>query len=123
MKKLSCLRILPGVLLLGAGLLALSSRLSFGADEADTAKPSSIKIDRKVADADLPSLAKISFADALKTALAAVPGRLLKAELEVEDGGLQYSAEIVTPAKKITEVEIDAGNGHILAIDTDEHAD
>ena len=123
MKKSSCLRALPVVVLLGAGLLALTSRLSFGADEADTAKSSSIRIDHKIAETDLPALAKISFADALKTALAAVPGKLLKAELEVEDGGLQYSAEIVTPAKKIAEVEIDAGNGRVLAIDTDEDND
>jgi len=89
---------------------------------ADVSK-SSIRADDKTKPAELPALAKIPFADALKTALAAVPGKLLKAELEVEDGGLQYSAEIVTPGKKITEVEIDAGNGRILAIDTDEHND
>lgn len=69
--------------------------------------------------AELPDLAKISFQAALKAALAAVPGRVIKAELEVEDGSLMYSFEIVTAAKIVTEVEIDAGDGTVLAIDHD----
>jgi uncharacterized membrane protein YkoI len=43
-----------------------------------------------------------------------MPGTVLKAELEVEDGCLMYSFEIVGAGKKITEVEIDAGNGKVL---------
>ncbi len=110
-------------LLLSSGLLLLTPLPSFGKEAKDAPKTSSIKIDHKIAASELPALAKISFDEALKTALASVPGKLLKAELEVEDGGLQYSAEIVTADKKITEVEIDAGNGKVLAIDTDEHND
>jgi uncharacterized membrane protein YkoI len=64
--------------------------------------------------ADLPALAKITFQKALDVALAKVPGQVIKAELEVEDGCLMYSFEIVGPDKKITEVEIDAGNGKVL---------
>jgi uncharacterized membrane protein YkoI len=67
--------------------------------------------------ADLPNLAKISFEAALRTALAAAPGSVIKAELEVEDGNLMYSFEIVGADKKIKEVEIDAGNGRVLDID------
>src|SRR5471030_1057405 len=59
--------------------------------------------------ADLPALAKVSFQTALSAALAAVPGNVIKAELEVEDGCLMYSFEIVGAKKKVKEVEIDAG--------------
>jgi uncharacterized membrane protein YkoI len=44
-------------------------------------------------------------------------------ELEVEDGNLQYSFDIVGADKKVTEVEIDAGNGKVLATDTDDDDD
>lgn len=80
---------------------------------ADAAK-GSIHPQGQVKPADLPSLAKITFQDALDRALAKVPGRVIKAELEVEDGCLMYSFEIVGADKKITEVEIDAGNGKVL---------
>ncbi len=68
---------------------------------------------------DLPALAKIPFELALKTALNAVPGDIIKAELEVEDGNLMYSFEIVTHQKVVMEVEIDAGDGKVLDIDHD----
>jgi uncharacterized membrane protein YkoI len=40
-------------------------------------------------------------------------------ELEVEDGNLQYSFDIVGADKSVTEVEIDAGDGKVLATDKD----
>ena len=79
----------------------------------------SIRPAGKVAAADLPALAKISFDAALRAALVAVPGNVIKAELEVEDGNLMYSFEIVAANKKVTEVEIDAGDGKVLAVDSD----
>ena len=69
--------------------------------------------------ADLPALTKITFEQALKAALAAAPGSVLKAELEVEDGNLMYSFEILNAKKKVVEVEIDAGNGKVLDLDED----
>jgi uncharacterized membrane protein YkoI len=69
--------------------------------------------------ADLPALAKISFDATLQAALTAVPGSVVKAELEVEDGNLQYSFEIINAKKKKVEVEIDAGNGKVLDVDED----
>ena len=68
---------------------------------------------------DLPGLAKISFEQALKTALNAVPGNIIKAELEIEDGNLMYSFEIVTHQKVVMEGDIDAGNAKVLDIDHD----
>lgn len=66
---------------------------------------------------DLPAMAKITFETALAAALKAAPGAVIKAELEIEDGNLLYSFEIVGADKAVTEVEIDAGNGKVLGID------
>jgi uncharacterized membrane protein YkoI len=81
---------------------------------AEKAPKGSIHPGDKVKPADLPALTKISFQQAMTNALAAVPGAVVKAELEVEDGCLMYSFEIVGSGRKITEVEIDAGNGKVL---------
>ena len=110
-------------------LLGLSTALALSAfstvtsaaekDEANEAPPAvgSIRVSGKVAKADRTALAKISFAEALTTALAAVPGKVVKGVLEAEDGNLQYAFEIVKADKIIDEVAIDAGNGKILGID------
>src|SRR5882757_525956 len=79
----------------------------------------SIRLKGEMKPEDLPALTKISFETALKAALAASPGSAIKAELEVEGGNLMYSFEIVGADKKITEVEIDAGNGKVLDVDRD----
>ena len=89
------------------------------AKEEKASSAGSIHPAKKVNPADLPALAKISFETALKAALAAVPGNVIKAELEVEDGSLMYSFEIVGADKSITEVEIDAGNGKVLGTDVE----
>ncbi len=77
----------------------------------------SIRPAGKVKETELPALAKISYNDALKAALAAAPGSPIKGELEVEEGTLMYSFEIVGADHKVTEVEIDAGNGKVLEIE------
>ena len=97
-----------------AGLVAPT----VGAKEEKTV--GSIRINHKVAPADLPSLAKISYQQALHAALAESPGSVIKGELEVEDGNLMYSFEIVGSNKKITEVEIDAGTGKPLQTENEE---
>ncbi|HTZ19928.1 MAG TPA: PepSY domain-containing protein [Opitutaceae bacterium] len=85
------------------------------ADKAENPEPQgSIRPTGKMKPADLPALAKISFQEATSAALKAVPGSVLKAELEIEDGNLMYSFEIVGADKAVTEVEIDAGNGQVL---------
>jgi uncharacterized membrane protein YkoI len=114
------LRQLPA--LICTALLAVALPVLVTAKE-EKAAAGSIRPAHKVKDADLPALAKISFEDAMKAALAAVPGKIIKAELEVEDGSLMYSFEIVGADKSITEVEIDAGNGKVLDIDKEESGD
>ncbi len=58
--------------------------------------------------------AKVSFETALRAALAHQSGSAIKGELEVEDGSLVYSFDIVTAAGDVAEVEIDAGTAAIL---------
>src|SRR4051794_3346883 len=45
------------------------------------------------------ALAKIDFLTALKTALTAVPGKVIYGELAVEDGNLEYDFQIITAGK------------------------
>jgi uncharacterized membrane protein YkoI len=71
-------------------------------------------------EADFPGMAKISFQDAMQSAVVKVPGEVLKAELENENGYLVYGVEIVSLDKSITEVKIDAGSGIVLALKKDE---
>ncbi len=80
----------------------------------------SIQVAKNTKPSDLPALAKISFDDALKAAVAASPGKVIKGELEVEDGTLMYSFEIIGTDSATTEVEIDAGNGKVLSADKEE---
>lgn len=97
--------------------------LAVAVSNSFAAKPpaGSIRPAGKVAPADLPGLAKIRFPEAMAAALAKVPGSVLKAELEVEHGDLMYSFEIVGADHKVREVEIDAGNGRVLAVEDDEN--
>jgi uncharacterized membrane protein YkoI len=110
MKKIFCL-------LLATSLLSFVAVTATAADkkEEKSAPKGSIHPTGDPKAAELVALAKISFCDALKTALATVPGGVTKADLEVEDGCLMYSFEIVGADKKSKEVEIDAGNGNVLA--------
>lgn len=110
MKKIFCL-------LLATSLLSLAAVTATAADkkEEKSAPKGSIHLTGDLKPAELVALAKIPFSAALKTALATVPGGVTKADLEVEDGCLMYSFEIVGADKKTKEVEIDAGNGKVLA--------
>lgn len=49
-----------------------------------------------------------------------VPGGLLKAELEYEDGAILYDLKILRPGGRVQEVEIDATTGRILKIEDDD---
>ena len=108
-------------LVIAAGLLGCAAPfLSTSVAAAEKAAPKgSIRPEGKLKSAELVALTRISFEQALKAALAVVPGSVIKAELEVEDGNLQYSFEIVGTDKKTAEVEIDAGNGKVLDFDKD----
>ena len=67
----------------------------------------------------LQSLAKISADEAKAAALKTVPGTAAKVSLDNENGNVVYSVEVQT-AKGVTDVKVDAGNGQILAQDSDQ---
>src|SRR5580692_11613072 len=63
--------------------------------------------------------AKITKAEATKIALAKVPNGIIKeSELEKEKGKLIWTFDVATPGtKNITEVNVDAITGEIVAVD------
>ena len=69
--------------------------------------------------AKLMAEAKVSKADAEKTAMAKVPdGTIKESELEKEHGKLQWSFDMTTPdSKDITEVNVDAMTGDVISVD------
>lgn len=68
--------------------------------------------------------ARISRADAEKTALAKVPGGVVKeAELEKEHGRLIWSFDIAIPGStEITEVHVDAKTGDVIRTEKETEA-
>ena len=91
---------------------------SFAKSEDNEIHDGTIRIDRQ-AEADFPSLAKLTFQEAIRKALAAVHGQVLKTQLENEDGFLVYGVEVVTADKVIMEVKVDAGSGKVLTMNRD----
>lgn len=63
--------------------------------------------------------AKISLAQAISSAEAHAGGRATKAELEGERGVLVFNVEVVTAARKVFEVTIDAVDGKVVASKAD----
>jgi len=70
-------------------------------------------------EASYAGMAKISLDSAVQAALHAVPGKVLKAELENENGYLVYGIEIAKADSQIADVKVDAGNGKVLKIESD----
>ena len=70
-------------------------------------------------------MAKVTEAEAQKTALARVPGGSMKSsELEKERGKLIWSFDIATPkSRNITEVQVDAKTGKVVSTQTETPAD
>jgi uncharacterized membrane protein YkoI len=100
---------------LAAGLLAGCASEKEDADKSSN-KP-----------AGLAAEAKISKADAEQIAMTKVPnGKIKEAELERENGHLQWSFDMVAPGQAedtITEVNIDAITGDVIAIGTEKDND
>ena len=76
------------------------------------------------AQAKLMAEAKISKETAQQTALAKVPNGTVKAaEIEKENGKLQWSFDVATPGTKdITEVNVDAMTGDVISVDKESAA-
>ena len=73
----------------------------------------------KQREAKLEAEAKVSRTDAERIALAKVPGGTIKeGEIEKEKGKVIWSFDIATPGTKdVTEVQVDAMTGDVVAIE------
>ena len=115
--RASILGIVSVLLVMLAMPVALSAEREVGKEAWDC----SIKVSGKHSEAQLAKMARVSMADAEKTALAALDAKdadkqVKSRELETERGCLIYSFEISLAGKKgIEEINIDAGDGRVLA--------
>jgi uncharacterized membrane protein YkoI len=113
------------IAIIGSGVLVIGLAVagaSFAKSDDSEVRGGTIRLENQV-EADVPALAKLTSAQAVQKALAAVQGQILKTELENENDFLVYSVEVVTADKTIMEVKVDAGSGKVLAVDRDEADD
>jgi uncharacterized membrane protein YkoI len=71
-------------------------------------------------EAGFAEVANISLDSAINSALKQVPGKVVKAELENEDGYLVYGVEIAKTDHQMADVKVDAGSGKVLKIEADQ---
>lgn len=66
---------------------------------------------------DLVASARIPLEEAVRSALMAVPGKAMEAEIEKEDGKVVYSVDILDAQSNKVTVFIDAQSGKTIKID------
>jgi uncharacterized membrane protein YkoI len=113
------------IAIIGSGVLVTGlavARASFAKSDDSEIRDGTIRLEKQV-EADFPDLAKLTSDQAVTKALDAVKGKVLKTELENENGFLVYGVEVVTADKAIVDVKVDAGSGKVLAMDQDKADD
>jgi uncharacterized membrane protein YkoI len=113
------------ITIIGSGVLCTGLAvvgLSFADSDDSAVRGGTIRLEKQV-EADFPVLAKMTIDQAIAKALQAVQGKVLKTELENENGFLVYGVEVVTADNSIVDVKVDAGSGKILAMDKDKADD
>ena len=99
--------------------VVLTTFITIGVVSAQKTKTTgSIKVQNE--EVGFAEMAKISLDSAVNAALKAAPGKVVKAELENENGYLVYGVEIAKADRQIVDVKVDAGNGKVLKIETDQ---
>lgn len=114
MKKSWIVIVAAGVAVIGVAV----SAPAFAKENQAEISSGSIRLE-KADEARFPDLAKVTFVQAAQHALAEVPGKVLKAELEDENGFLVYGVEVVTADRTVVDVKVDAGSGKVLAKERD----
>ena len=71
--------------------------------------------------ANLIQEASISIDQAVEIALADVPGKVIEAEIEHEDGAAVWEIEVIDSQNQMFEFEIDASSGDILEKELEDH--
>lgn len=107
-----------------AAALAAGTAFATGAIKLpDEVKSSSIKLPRGVeSQVEFAKHAKVTQQEAEAAALAVMPGQVVKARLDDEDGYLVWQID-VKHAKGTTEIAVDAGNAKVLAAEAEEDDD
>ncbi|MFF2450834.1 PepSY domain-containing protein [Neobacillus sp. NPDC058068] len=111
------------VSIIGGGIAgSLLNHTTFAA--SNTNAPVEKSQEKEVSDASeqatLKKQAKITEADAIKIALAKVPGTNNGTELENEDGKVVYGVEVKDSKNNLSDVKVDAVTGTIIKIDTND---
>jgi uncharacterized membrane protein YkoI len=107
------------VIMIVIGGVALSAFMAIGMTSAQQAKITGSIPAKGEDEAGFAGMAKIPLDSAIQAALAAVPGKVVKTELENENGYLVYGIEIAKADREMADVKVDAGDGKVLKIDTD----
>ncbi|MBT9568090.1 MAG: PepSY domain-containing protein [Thiobacillus sp.] len=112
-------KILTAVTMVAA--LAAGTAFATGAIKLpDEVKSSSIKLPSGVeSQVEFAKHAKVTQQEAEAAALAVMPGQVVKAKLDDEDGYLVWQID-VKHAKGTTEIAVDAGNAKVLAAEAEE---
>ncbi|MFN3544630.1 MAG: PepSY domain-containing protein [Thiobacillus sp.] len=115
-------KILTAVTLVSA--LAAGTAFATGAIKLPgEVKTSSIKLPEGVeTQAEFARHAKVTQQEAEAAALAVMPGQVVKAKLDDEDGYLVWQID-VKHARGVTEIAVDAGNAKPLAMEAEEDDD
>ena len=69
---------------------------------------------------ELVNEASVNIDQAMAIALADVPGKVIEAEIEREDGTLVWEIEVLNNQNQVFEFEIDANDGRILEKEQDD---
>ena len=118
-RSIQALTALSLVAALGTGTALATGAIDF----PDEVKSSSIKLPRGVeSQAEFAKHAKVTQQEAEAAALAALPGEVVKAKLDDEDGYLVWQID-VKHATGVTEVAVDAGNAKVLAMEAEDDDD
>jgi hypothetical protein len=107
------------VIMIVIGGVALSALIAIGMTSAQQAKTAGSISVKGEDEAGFAGMAKIPLDSAIQAALAAVPGKVVKTELENENGYLVYGIEIAKADREMADVKVDAGDGKVLKVDTD----
>jgi uncharacterized membrane protein YkoI len=121
---MSAMRKIGSVVMMSALAGALGLGCAHAANTGDPSYQSSVTVDQSGEGehseaARYAELAKIDAGKAMTAAQVRVPGKVLKAALDNENGNLVYSV-VISPASggPVQDVKVDAGNAAVLHIDT-----
>jgi|GEM_PF-1242525 len=100
--------------LAGAPVFAQGTPTPPSKEQQEPAYACTTKVPSGMPDSGLKSLAKISETQARSAATTAVPGTVVKVDLENENGCAVYGVEIKTADGKVHDVKVDAGTAAVV---------